>query len=257
MYEWRRQIQQIVDEIDGCIRSHDDAALTLRSLSRTLGYSEYYTTRKFREISGMQLRDYLRRRRLAFALREVRDANAAFSTSRSTMAFPRMRRSHVPSMTPTASRPARTALRRGPVVLRTKIHPFDRYFLGLGEIGMATSKDGVKTYFVTIPAHKFLHIENRESNGYWDFWQKQALIPGQDCETICGLLESIRGKLDDDGGEYAGQVMGYLNDAMGRLCDWGYRARSAHGAAASRRLPRRGARTGAPHGHSRGGIPRL
>ena len=53
MYEWRRQIQQIVDEIDGCIRSHDDAALTLRSLSRTLGYSEYYTTRKFREISGM------------------------------------------------------------------------------------------------------------------------------------------------------------------------------------------------------------
>ena len=109
-----------------------------------------------------------------------------------------------------------------PVVLRTKIHPFDRYFLGLGEIGMATSKDGVKTYFVTIPAHKFLHIENRESNGYWDFWQKQALIPGQDCETICGLLESIRGKLDDDGGEYAGQVMGYLNDATGRLCDWGY-----------------------------------
>ena len=74
MYEWRRQIQQIVDEIDGCIRSHDDAALTLRSLSRTLGYSEYYTTRKFREISGMQLRDYLRRRRLAFALREVRDS---------------------------------------------------------------------------------------------------------------------------------------------------------------------------------------
>ena len=45
---------------------------------------------------------------------------------------------------------------------------------------------------------------------------------GQDCETICGLLESIRGKLDDDGGEYAGQVMGYLNDATGRLCDWGY-----------------------------------
>ena len=45
MYEWRRQIQQIVDESDGCIRSHDDAALTLRSLSRTLGYSEYYTTR--------------------------------------------------------------------------------------------------------------------------------------------------------------------------------------------------------------------
>ena len=59
-------------------------------------------------------------------------------------------------------------------VLRTKIHPFDRYILGLGEIGMIKLQDGVKTYFVTIPAHKFLHIENRESNGYWDFWEKQS-----------------------------------------------------------------------------------
>ena len=90
---------------------------------------------------------------------------------------------------------------------------------------MATSKDGVKTYFVTIPAHKFLHIENRESNGYWDFWQKQALIPGQDYETVCGLLDSIKGKLDDTGGSEAncgsGQIMAYMNDPKGRLCDWG------------------------------------
>ncbi len=41
--------------------------------------------------------------------------------------------------------------------------------------------------FVTMPAHKFLHIKNYESNGYWDFWRKQNLIPGQDYETICGL----------------------------------------------------------------------
>ncbi len=65
---------------------------------------------------------------------------------------------------------------------------------------MIKSTDDVKIYFVTIPAHKFLHIKNYESNGYWDFWQKQTLIPGQDCETICGLLDSIKGKLDDDGG---------------------------------------------------------
>ena len=69
MYEWRRQIQAVVDEIDACIRNHDDEALTLRALSRKLGYSEYHTTRKFREISGMQFRDYLRMRRLAFALK--------------------------------------------------------------------------------------------------------------------------------------------------------------------------------------------
>ena len=102
MYEWRRQIQQIVDEIDGCIRSHDDAALTLRSLSRTLGYSEYYTTRKFREISGMQLRDYLRRRRLAFALHDVRDTDASILDIAVKYAFPPMRLSRTRSKKPTA-----------------------------------------------------------------------------------------------------------------------------------------------------------
>jgi hypothetical protein len=81
---------------------------------------------------------------------------------------------------------------------------------------MMKSIDDVKIYFVTIPAHKFLHIKNCESNGYWDFWQKQSLIPGQDCKTICGLLDSIRGKLDDAGGSESnsgsGQVMAYMND---------------------------------------------
>ena len=62
MYEWQRQIQAIVDEIDRCIMNYNDEALTLRFLSRSLGYSEFYTTRKFREISGIQFREYLRLR---------------------------------------------------------------------------------------------------------------------------------------------------------------------------------------------------
>ena len=59
MYEWHKQIQSIVDEIDNCIKSRDDEALTLGALSERLGYSEFYTTRKFREIAGMPLREYL------------------------------------------------------------------------------------------------------------------------------------------------------------------------------------------------------
>ena len=120
-----------------------------------------------------------------------------------------------------------------PVILRTKINPFDRYLFGLGEIGMVKSSENVKTYFVTIPAHKFLHIENRESNGYWDFWQKQSQIPGQDHETVCGLLDSIPNKLDDAGGNEsnctAGQIMAYFNDPTGRLCDWGFLRTECYG----------------------------
>ena len=35
---WRKLIQEIVDEIDECIRRRDGEALTLRSLAQKLGY---------------------------------------------------------------------------------------------------------------------------------------------------------------------------------------------------------------------------
>ncbi len=225
MCEWHKQIQIIVDEIDECIKNRNGEVITLRVLARKLGYSEFHTTRKFKEIAGMQFRDYLRHRKLAFALKEVRDSeknildiafNYGFSSHE---AFTRAFKATY-GVTPSKYRK-----KPMPVALRTKINPFDRYFLGFGEIGMMKSTDNVKIYFVIIPAHKFLHIKNYESNGYWDFWQKQSLIPGQDCETICGLLDSIKGKMDDNGGSESnsgsGQIMAYINDPDGRLCDWG------------------------------------
>lgn len=233
MYEWEKQIQIIVNEIDECIKYHNDEALTLRALSDRLGYSEFYTTRKFREILGMQFRDYLRRRKLAFALKEVRDSkrellDIAFDYGFSSHeAFTRAFKETY-GVTPSEYR--RNLV---PVVLRTKIYPFDRYFLGIGEIGMVKSTEDVKVYFVTIPAHKFMHIKCYDSIGYWDFWQKQAQIPGHDCATICGLLDSIRGKLDDEGGSESnsgsGQIMAFINDPAGRICSWGYPLAECYG----------------------------
>ena len=154
MYQWQKQIQIVVDEIDKCITNHDDEALTLRILSQKLGYSEFYMTRKFKEISGMQFRDYLRQRKLAFALKEMRDnernildiaLDYGFSSHEAfTRAF-----KGTYGITPSEYRK-----RPKPLVLRTKINPFDRYFLGLGEIGMLKSTEDIKIYFVTIPAHK-------------------------------------------------------------------------------------------------------
>lgn len=233
MYEWQKQIQRIVDEIDICIQESDDEALSLHRLSDKLGYSEFYMTRKFKEISGMPFREYLRLRKLAFALKEVRDQEKSFleialnygfsSHEAFTRAFKKAY-----GMTPSDYQK-----NPRPVILRTKINPFDRYFLGLGEIGMVKSEEDIKIYFITIPAHKFLHIKNYESNGYWDFWEKQNRIPGMDMGTICGLLDSIKGKLDDEGGNEtnssSGQVMAYMNDPDGRLCDWGFLRTECYG----------------------------
>lgn len=233
MYGWYKNIQKIVDRIDSCIKSRNDEEITLSRLALELGYSEYYVSRKFKEISGMQLRDYLRYRKLAFALKDIRDTktgildialNYGFSSHEAfTRAF-----KEAYGITPSEYR-----MNPIPVVLRTVIKPFDCYLLGIGGTGMAKSNEDVKTYFVTIPAHKFLHIRNYESIGYWDFWQKQSLIPGQDCETICGLLDSINGKLDDVGGDEAdsgsGQLMAFINEPNGRICSWGIPLAEAYG----------------------------
>ncbi len=37
MYEWYKQIQTIIDEIDTCIRQHADEAMTLHALAKETG----------------------------------------------------------------------------------------------------------------------------------------------------------------------------------------------------------------------------
>ena len=115
MENWSQSIQQMIDIIDRCIRQQEDEALTLRALSAALGYSESYVSRKFRVLSGMSLRDYLRFRHLAFALRDVRDTSDSLLEIAVRYGFSSHEAfTRVPSRTPTASRPARTAPRRGP-----------------------------------------------------------------------------------------------------------------------------------------------
>ena len=163
MNQWHKQIQVIIDEIDACIKECDDEMLTLSPLSGKFGYSEFHMSRKFKEISGMQFRDYLRYRKLAFALKELRDTEKSvleialcygFSSHEAfTRAF-----KEAYGITPKEYRKNPM-----PVVLRTIIKPFDCYLLEKGGFGMMNSGEDVKIYFVTIPAHKFLHIKNYES----------------------------------------------------------------------------------------------
>ena len=219
MYEWQRQLTAIIEVIDESIRRRDDEALTLHSLAQRPGYSEFHMTKQFKAIIGMPLRTYLRTRRLAFALLEVRDTDRRLLDIALDYGFS----SHEAFTRAFRAEYGRTPAdyRRQPVavVLRTRITPFDRYAFGMGEIGMIHSDNHINVYFTTIPAHKLLYIRNSVSNGYWDFWQHHGTIPGEDCHTICGLLDSIPGKLDDMGtgdiSSGAGQIMAYENSPEG------------------------------------------
>ncbi len=225
MSELHRNMQAVIDVMDACIRHHQDEEMTLQKIAEKMGYSAFYFSRKFREITRMPFRDYLRYRKLAYATLDVRDSKRplmeialdyGFSSHGAfTRAF---KEAYGVSPSVYRKRPV-------PLQLRTIIRPFDCYLLGKENLFMQNTNSSVKTYFVTLPAHKFLHIRNLESIGYFDFWEKQSHIPGQDCETICGLLDSIPGKLDDMGtgdlSSGSGQLMAWQNDPAGRICSWG------------------------------------
>ena len=225
MLEWARAVQLIIDDIDASIRLKETEEISLKKLSEKMGYSEYHMSRIFHKLSGMQFREYVRKRKLTFALLDVRDTSVGFMEIalnygfQSQEAFTRAFREAY------GGPPGEYRKNPKPVSLRTILRPFDCYLMETGGKSMKETDSKVKTYFVTIPEHKFLHIKNYESIGYWDFWQKQSKIPGQDCETITGLLMSIGKNLDDMGDDDlssgTGQLMAFINEPAGRICSWG------------------------------------
>lgn len=226
-HNWEKLVQDVVSELDESIRQKDSGAASLSRICGRLGFSATYFSKRFREASGMRFREYLAQRRLALALREVRDTDKGFLEIAldygfsSTEAFSRsFKKSYGVSPREFRASPV-------PVRLRTTLRPWDRWLSASGCFALdgQESAGKVQAYFVTVPAHKFLHVKNYESVGYYDFWERQSRIPGQDCETICGLLDSIKGKLDDSGGlgndSGSGQIMAWQNSSQGRICSWG------------------------------------
>ena len=205
MFEWHKTIQRMVNIIERQIDRGNDDRIALQALAKELGYSQFHVTRQFKNLTGMTFRKYLGLRRLAYSVVELRDSDNGvidiamkwgFSSQEAyTRAFKRNY-----GMTPCVYRQ-----RKVPLILQVRHTTFDPYFLGLGESSMSKLElQSVSATVVTLPAHKFLHIRNQDAEDYFGFWALQEKIPGQDCDTVCGLLDSISDKLDRVTGKIGG-----------------------------------------------------
>jgi AraC family transcriptional regulator len=183
--EWDDLSQFIVDWIE----EDKVGSLTLLDVSKRLGYSPYYCSRKFHQMTGQSIREYSALRRISRIAMELRNTNRrvidiAFEYGFSS--HEALTRAFVSTfdMTPQGYRNTRTTL---PLVLR-KIVSSSQQKPEYGKrnhfSGPTEDRIGVSTEF--IPSHFFIGIRDINANGYWEFWSKR-----QDCEELMGSLESI------------------------------------------------------------------
>jgi len=185
MYEWNEMVQLMVDWVDANITE----TASLLKMSEQLGYSPYYCSRQFNELTGMTLRDYIWTRKISRAALELRDTNErvldiavkyGFSSQESfTRAFVKAFR-----VTPAAYRKAPRPI---PLAIRQEVFSPYHYYLTKERGKMSNSRvQPVEIKVEYIPAHKFIGIWDLDVQNYGSFWQN-----GHNCDEISGVLDSM------------------------------------------------------------------
>lgn len=183
MFEWNETVQNMIDWIEENITGNP----SLLDLSAAMGYSPYYCSTRFHEITGMTFRSYLAGRRLARAALEIRDTDnrildiavkyGYFSQEALTRAF----------MNAYGCTPA--AYRKNPVPVTlspSKVVLLPEHYSKKGEDTMnKTILTTPNTRIEYIPEHKYIGIYDITAADYGSFWSKH------DCDKVCGIIDSM------------------------------------------------------------------
>lgn len=230
MYEWNEMVQIMVDWVEEHLA--DTEMPTLLQMSEQLGYSPYHCTRRFHELTGMTLRDYICQRRISRAAVELRDSDARILDVAVQYGFSSQEAFSRAFVKAFGLPPAAYRRQRVPIRLAIRQEVFSPYHYRVKERkAMSNPQSAAKEVQIlteTIPAHQFVGIWDPEVNNYGDFWQN-----GHSCDEICGQLESMAprslpGQISQTAGWFTlgektdqGQSRGYLYGILLPLDDKG------------------------------------
>lgn len=183
MYEWNEAVQKMIDWIE----EHICDEPTLTQISKQIGYSPYYCSVRFHEITGITLKSYIAGRRLRLAALAVRDTDERIIDIAVRCGYSSQEALTRAFQTAFGCTPA--SYRRDPVPIPLSVRQVvcsPEQYSYQGEITMSKTvltEAHVKTEF--IPAHKYLGVRNENAHNYGDIWQYY------DCDRVCGIVDSL------------------------------------------------------------------
>lgn len=203
------EIQEAINWIEGNIEDE----ITLKRISDFIGYSEFHTSRKFKEYTGSTLRNYIMLRRLSLAAKELRDKNVriidiafkyGFNSQESfTKSF-----FNAFDINPGEYVKTKRAI---PLVFRKDVL-FPDHLNKKGEIIMVKDQE-IKITLEETEKHKFIYLERIGVDNYIDFWQEEEKN-GKNCDLLHGVLASIPGIFPEGYGAFTKNGYIFGKDAL-------------------------------------------
>ena len=185
MYEWNLVVQKMIDWIEENL----DKEPKLLVMSKHIGYSPYYCSIKFHEVTGRTLKNYITGRKLARAALEIRDSRERILDIALKYGFSSQEALTRAFVSAYGCTPA--VYRRKPVpipILCAKVVLFPEHYKELSKGEKTMNNAGIHDVDVRmeyIPAHKYMGIFEERADNYGDFWKYH------DCDTVCGVIDSL------------------------------------------------------------------
>ena len=174
---------EVVQQMIEWIEANMEEGPTLQKVSKAVGYSPWYCSEMFHDITGFTMKSYIAGRRLARITEEIRDTKerildiAVKYGFSSQEALTRVFREQY-GCTPAAYRK-----KNKPVPMTIHKHVL---FPDYEETRLKTmEKEKLDIRVEYIPAHKYLGIWEDRAAHYGEFWQYH------DCDEVCGFITSM------------------------------------------------------------------
>jgi AraC-like DNA-binding protein len=197
------EIQEAINWIDGNLEDN----ITLKKISNYIGYSEFHTSRKFKEYTGSTLRNYITLRRLSLAAKELRDKNVRIIDIAFKYGFNSQEAFTKSFFNAFKINPGEYVKTKRAIPLVFKKDVLYPENLNIkGEIVMVKDQE-IKITLEEVKEHKFIYLERKGVDNYIDFWTEEEK-DGKDCNLLHGILASIPGVFEEGYGAFTKQ--GYI-----------------------------------------------